>query len=484
MELRDYPRPLSRWFWLPVFSALVAMAVTYLIFRYQASWPSYQATATVLIGGDIPARDSDWVSFEMSKNLLPTYAELARRPPITQAVVDGLGLSVSADELRKSISVSAVGITQLIEISVTDNDRQQAVDIANEVARQLVEQAPISSPPGFIRITEPARVRLDRSATPYGNVLVAGMTGLVAGIGIAFLIEHFDDTIRGPEDVVKGLGLPILGTVKYFSGVRRLAPLSRLGGKPEKEEEVPVKVDLSGILRQVRDACLWQVGQLLKLLPWGQRQEKEQELSDSSLSSLAEACRLLSISIRHPVADSPRKLLIASPGPLEGRSTVAVGLATAWAETGQKIVLVDAHLRRPKLHEWFGLSNDIGLSTLLERKSRKSRGRAKKEMLARTERANLTVLVSGPSDPEDSSPLTSPQLQEVLDDLATRAEVVIVDGPPVLSTPDAAILVSKVDGILLVFNAGKTRLKAALEAVRILTRAGGNILGAILFSSN
>jgi non-specific protein-tyrosine kinase len=169
---------------------------------------------------------------------------------------------------------------------------------------------------------------------------------------------------------------------------------------------------------------------------------------------------------------------------LEGRSTVAVGLATAWAENGQKIVLVDAHLRRPKLHEWFGLSNDIGLSTLLERKSRKSPGKRKKEMLARTERANLTVLVSGPSDSEDSSPLTSPQLQDVLDDLATRAEVVIVDGPPVLSTPDAAILASKVDGILLVFNADKTRLKAALEAVRILTRAGGNILGATLFSSN
>jgi len=461
------------------------MAVTYLIFRYQASWPSYQATATVLIGGDIPARDSDWWSFEMSKNLLPTYAELARRPPVTQAVVDALGLSVSADELRESISVSVVGETQLIEISVTDNDRQQAADIANELARQLlVEQAPISAPPDFTRITEPARVRLDRSAFPYGNVLVAGMTGLVAGIGIAFLIEHLDDTIRRPEDVVKGLGLQILGTVKYFSGVRRLAPLSRLGGNREKEEEVPVKVDLSGILRQVRDACLWPVGQLLKLLPWGQRQEKEQELSDSSLSSLAEACRLVGISFCQLEGGPPRKLLITSPGPSEGKSSVAVGLASAWAETGQKIVLVDAHLRRPKLHEWFGLSNDVGLSILLEQKSGGSQRKAKKKMTASTERANLAVLVSGSSDSQSSSCLTSPQLQDVLDDLARQADVVIVDGPPVLSTPDAAILASKVDGILLVLGAGKTGLKAAAEAAKILIRAGGTILGVALFSSN
>jgi len=484
MKLQEYLKPLLRWLWLPVVSALVAMAVSYLALPYYGSWPLYQATATVLIGGDIPTRDSDWTSFEMSKNLLPTYAELARRPPVTQAVIDALGLSVSADELRKSISAEVVGNTQLIEISVTDNHPQRAADIANEIAQQLVNQAPISAPPGFIRITEPARASLHPDVTPHGNILVAGMTGLVAGIGIAFLIEHFDDTIRAPENVMKDLGLETLGTVKYVDSIRGDRPFGSRQWNTEKEQEMLVKRGLSGIPRQIRDACLWPVGHLWRLLPSHRRQEQERQLSDSWLSCLADACRLLGIGIRRAAVGSPSKLLITSPGPLEGGSTVAVGLATAWAETGQKVVLVDAHLRRPKLHEWFGLSNDIGLSTLLKQKSPGRGGKGEKQILARTEGANLTVLVSGPSDSQNSAYLVSPQLQDVLDDLAKRADVVIVDGPPVLSTPDAAILASKVDGILLVFKARKTRLKAAIEAVRILTRAGGNILGAVLFSPN
>jgi len=461
------------------------MVVSYLVFRYQSLWPLYQATATVLIGGDISTGDSDWTSFQMSKNLLPTYAELARRPPVTQAVVDALGLSVSADELRKSISVSVVGNTQLIEISVTDNDPQRAANIANEVAQQLVEQAPISAPPGFIRTTERAQRPLRPSVTSHISVLVAGMTGLVLAIGIAFLIEHLDDTIRAPEDVTQGLGLPILGTVKYSVTVRRGRLFSLLQPNSEKGREVPVKGGrFSGILRQIRDACLRLVGDLLKLLRWS-REEKKPEISASSLSSLAEACRLVGINImRHQEAVPWGKLLITSPGPLEGKSTVAVGLASAWAEAGQEIVLVDAHLRRPKLHDWFGLSNDVGLSTLLEQSGGGDRGKGKKKMIASTERANLAVLVSGSSDSQASSSLASPRLQDVLDDLAKQAGAVIVDGPPVLTTPDAAILGSKVDGILLVLNLGKTRLKAAIEAVKVLNRAGGTILGVALFSSN
>lgn len=483
MQLRDYPKPLSRWLWLPVMSALVAMAVSYLVLRYHSGWPLYQATATVLIGGDIPTRDSDWTSIQMSKNLLPTYAELARRPPVTQAVVDALGLSVSADELRKSISASVLGNTQLIEISATHSDPQQAADIANEVAQQLVEQAPISAPPGFVRITERAQRPLRPSLTPLVSALVAGMTGLVLAIGTVFLIEHFDDTIRTPEGLTRSLGWPILGTVKYPSSARRGRLFSSWQRNPEKEQQVSVKGHLAGSLRQIRDACLWPVGHLLKLLPWGQREEEERELCDSSLSVLAEACRLVGINIRHIGSGPSRKILITSPGPLEGRSTVAVGLATAWAETGQKIVLVDAHLRRPKLHQWFGLSNDVGLSTLLEQKSGGHRGKGKNQMITSTERGNVAVLVSGSSDSQGSRCLTSPQLQDVLDDLAKRADVVIVDGPPVLSGPDAAILASKVDGILLVLNAGKTRLKAAIEAAKVLNRAGGTILGVALFSS-
>lgn len=172
---------------------------------------------------------------------------------------------------------------------------------------------------------------------------------------------------------------------------------------------------------------------------------------------------------------SAKLILVTSPGPSEGKSTTAINLALAWAKTGRQTVLVDAHLRHPALHRWLGLPNDGGLSTLLQ-----GNGPVNPQALAPAGRPNLWVLTSGPVPSDPSELLASQRMGEVLDELAQRADVVILDGPPVLSSADAAILASKVDGVLLVLRRGGTKLAAASEAVEALRIVGGKIIGVVL----
>jgi capsular exopolysaccharide synthesis family protein len=256
---------------------------------------------------------------------------------------------------------------------------------------------------------------------PLVNAALAAVVGAMLAVGVAFLLEYLDDTIKTLDDVSRTLGLGTLGAIG------RLAK----GG-----EELVVAAQ--------------------------------------PLSPIAEAFRVLCTNIRFSSVDRPlRTLLVTSPGSLEGKSITVANLAVAMVQAGLRVVAVDADLRCPRLHQLFGLDLGEGLiGALLEERTD---GRLQPVLME-----GLRILPAGKMLPNPAKWLGSRRMGKVLAELAEQVEVVLIDSPPVLSVADAAVLARGVDGVLLVLEAGHTRREAARRAVESLRQVGANLVGVVL----
>jgi non-specific protein-tyrosine kinase len=243
----------------------------------------------------------------------------------------------------------------------------------------------------------------------------------MAGTGVAFLLEYLDDTLRTPKDVSQALGLSTLAAIGQLSN----------GG--------PSLV-----------------------------------LEAESHSPVAESFRVLATNIRYFSLDQPlRTLLVTSPHPFEGKSTVVANLAVATARAGLATVAVDADLRRPILHKLFGLDASSGLSESILAGSANGR-------LQSTDVEGLLSLTSGELPPNPTELLGSRHMQGVLQGLTSEADIVLLDSSPILPAADATVLARSVDGVLLVLYAGRTGREAARQAVERLQRVEANLLGVVL----
>jgi capsular exopolysaccharide synthesis family protein len=198
-------------------------------------------------------------------------------------------------------------------------------------------------------------------------------------------------------------------------------------------------------------------------------------------SAAAEAYRTLRTNITFANPDKPvHTLLVTSTSPDDGKSTTIANLAITFAASGSPTVLVDADLRRPHLHTIFGVSNEAGLTTMVADMARIKDGSVPKVPLQSTQIENLQLLTSGPVPPNPAEILGSQRMTELLALLRSNAEYVLIDTPPVIAVTDAAVLAPKVDGVLIVINAGKTRRDLAIKARDILMQVNANILGVVL----
>lgn len=198
-------------------------------------------------------------------------------------------------------------------------------------------------------------------------------------------------------------------------------------------------------------------------------------------SAAAEAYRALRTNIQFASPDKPvHTILTTSTSPDDGKSTTIANLAVTFAASGSPTVLIDADLRRPHLHRIFNLSNDAGLTTLVSDMARGHEGEALKLPLQDTQVPNLRVLTSGPVPPNPAEILASQRMAEILALLRGNAEYVLIDTPPIIAVTDAAVLAPRVDGVLLVVNAGKTRRDLAVKARDMLRQVNANLLGVVL----
>lgn len=193
-------------------------------------------------------------------------------------------------------------------------------------------------------------------------------------------------------------------------------------------------------------------------------------------SPAAEAYRTLRANLTFAALDEPlHTLLVTSVAPGEGKCQVLSNLAVTMAQGERRTILVEADLRRPTLHQIFGVSNEEGLTTMIVDESALSG-----PPLVEAGVENLWLLPSGPLPPNPADILGSGRMERAVAALRERADVVLFDAPPVIAVTDAAVLGTRVDGVLMVVSAGRTRQEQVQQAKELLERAHARILGAVL----
>ncbi len=196
----------------------------------------------------------------------------------------------------------------------------------------------------------------------------------------------------------------------------------------------------------------------------------------SPRSPISEAYRTLRTNLQFVSLDKPlRSLLVTSPGAQEGKSTMLANLAVTIAQGEKQVILVDCDLRRPTLHKLFRLESRPGLTTMML-----DEGAMSDPPLQETVVPGLQLLASGPLPPSPADLLGSRRMDRVLELLTERADMVLLDAPPVVAASDAAVLATKVDGVLLVVSAGQTKRDGVQAAKTRLEKVNANLIGAVL----
>ncbi len=271
------------------------------------------------------------------------------------------------------------------------------------------------------------------------NILLAMLLSFAAGIGLAFLLDYLDDSVRTSDDISRHLGLPTLALIPhYMQNERRKVIAQKSGVSP---------------------------GTTTALIAIEERH-----------SPMAEAYRHLRTSLLFSSAGKPpQTILITSSQPSEGKTTTAINTAITLAQSHADVVIVDCDLRRPRLHSHFGFANDRGLTNYLS-------GDSSTEGLIRTytDLPRLKIITSGPIPPNPAELLSSNEMRNLLHFLSGRFKHVIIDSPPAISFTDAAILSTLVDGVVLVAMANKSSIHLMRQFKQRLHTIGARIYGVVL----
>lgn len=231
MELREYLAVLRRRLWILLTLPAVA-AVTSALLSLYAVAPVYEASTTLWVVKQ-EASGIDYSTLLLNRNLVKTYGEVAKSRAVVQAAIQALGLPETVDRLQKRIQVTPVRDTEIIGIAVEDGNPERAAAIANAVARAFMEEIRKFIKLDNVRVVDAAVAPLQPvKPRPLLNTAIALVLGAMAAVGLAFLLEYLDVTIRTPEDAERHLGLPVLGTIPVIEPVKAAAEPATGAGEP------------------------------------------------------------------------------------------------------------------------------------------------------------------------------------------------------------------------------------------------------------
>jgi capsular exopolysaccharide synthesis family protein len=263
------------------------------------------------------------------------------------------------------------------------------------------------------------------------NVSLAAIIALMVGIGIIFLLVFLDRSIKSITDATQSAGAPVLGVIPQLTSS-----------------------DLDGM---------------------NDDRTRDMYVHENPKSSIAECCRSLRTNILFSAADRQLKTIaVCSANQREGKTTVVIYLGTTMAQSGQRTLLIDSDMRRPRLHKSTGVALSPGLSNLLIGEDDYD------NLIKPTEVQNLFVLPCGPTPPNPAELLLTKRFEVVLAELAKRFDRIILDSPPIQPVTDAVVLSKRVDGVVLVVRASKTMRDALRRSARMIRDVGGSIVGVIV----
>ena len=394
--------------------------------------PLYEAETRLFVSTTGGASASDlYQSSRYSQERVLSYSQLVMGETLAQRTVDRLDLDLTASELKENVTARAKPTTVLIDVTVRDPSPVQARDIANALSDEFVLMAQELETPSEGARPE-ARVVVEQRATipkdpvvpkKSRNLALGVIVGGMLGLGLAYLRDLLDNTVKTQETLEEITGTGVVGYIPLDKELANAPAIS----------------------------------------------------FDHDNSATAEAFRKLRTNLQFLTVDHPpRVFVVTSSSPCEGKSTTSINIALALAEAGRTVVLVDGDLRRPRLAKYLDVLGSVGVSTVL------SGGAALDEILQQTKFPRLSVLAAGPTPPNPSELLGSLAAEKMLTELRSRFDYVIIDSAPLLAVTDGAILAAKSDGALVVVKAGQTRRDQLAHAIGMLNDVGATLLGAVL----
>lgn len=442
MKLRDYASAFRRYWVAIVLMIAVGVGAGYGWAKLQT--PVYQADASGYIALGPRVDDSMFTpgqSDGLAKGKVPTYLDMASWRTVAERAAAEIGSSAPADELVKRITVSNTLGTAILKISARAESPVAARDLASAWVTALAAEIDRVEGDGSAGSADMTILLGESASLPsapiFPDTRMAMIVGLLLGLGggIAFTLIRAiaDRRLRSAGDVEQRLNVPVAGTLPDIGALSAGRRLYRPTDVPEGSK--------------------------------GQRAE----------FAVRESLRMLRTNLQFMnVDDPPRTIVVTSAMPGEGKSTVAANLAGTLAANGVHVILVDGDLRRPTVAETMDINGDVGLSDVLA-------GRIGITDALRTVRGvpNLLVLPAGTLPPNPSELLGSERMRALLTDLAKHA-MVIVDAPPLLAVTDGAVLTRQSDGALLVVSAGHTGYDVVDDAIDVLEKIHGQVLGIVL----
>ena len=429
MNSKKYGQAFRRFWYVVVIATIVGAVAGYGL--SQLATPVYTATSSLYFSLSFAGTATDLSQgATYTQNQMLSFAQLAESPAVLQPVIDDLKLAETPSQLANAITVSTPQNTVILQIAVADTSPKQAAAIANAVAANLGSTVEQIAPKGAtgkttvtVRVIAHAPVPQFASAPNTRlNVLSGLLLGLIVGALIVVLRETFDTRVHNAETAVEVAKAPLVGSI----------PRER-GSNP-------------GLV-----------------------------LIDAPLTVGAEAYRQLRSNLEFVTLGSPnRAIVVTSSVPGEGKSMISSNLALALAETGQRVLLIDADLRRPTIASYSGLTGGAGLTSVLA-------GRAEfDEVVQRWGDGDLHVLAAGPIPPNPSELLSSRKMADLLARLRTEYDTVVIDTAPLGSVADASILARQVDGALVVVDRTQVRRQQLAQTIDSLEKSGAAVLGIVL----
>lgn len=430
MELRDYLDVIrKRWGYIAAVTILAVAAAAIMSLSMTAV---YVGTAQIYVSvqggsttGDL-AQGSTYARQQVS-----SYARLATSEAVLGPVIDTMALDTRADRLAESITAESPAGTSLIEITASNPSPALSAAIANAVAEEFISvitelERPEDGGASSVKLTLTRQATAPESpAAPNTrlNLALSLLLGLTAGAALAVTREMLDTKVRDEGDVKRVSPASVVGAISF----------------DEDASSRPLIVQ-----------------------------------SDPH-SPRAEAFRRLRTNVQFlKIGDRPNSIIVTSSVPGEGKSTTTINLAIALADSGTRVVLVDADLRRPAVAKYMGLEGGVGLTTVLIGKATVA------DVVQPWGNGYLHVLPSGQIPPNPSELLGSAAMAELLKQLTDQYDVVLVDTPPLLPVTDAAVLSKLTGGALVVVGAGTVHRHQLQESLGALETVGARVLGLVL----
>ena len=428
IDIKELLNYIKERIWVIVLALVLSVTVS-VIYINAIKKPVYKSSTTFILISNSNEQGMTTGDATLNEKLIQTYKEMIKGRPILEKVITTLGLEETPSSLAKKISVDQVSTSSMIKITVSYNEAEMATKIVEEIGIEFPEQVRNKyKMDNLAQYETPLIPSAPSNQSNAKEILMINGGTIALSLAVLFILFYFDNTVKDAEQVENKVELPVLGNVPMIQKK-----------KGEKLKELIVHEDPK--------------------------------------STISEGIRTIRTNLQFSnVDENVKKIMITSSMPGEGKSFTSSNIATAFAQDGSKVLLVDCDMRKGRLHKIFELSNSKGLSNLLIDNIEKNY----KKYIKKTNIDNLSIITSGIVPPNPSELLNSEKNKKLIEILEQEYDYIIFDCVPINGLPDSLIMSNLVDKTIIVCAANVTPTEILQKTKSSLKNIDANIAGIVV----